>query len=209
MERYLERRNQLARTNSYVFSSDNSSSPQGFWGDGNNRTNGGSPNPVSGRFEDPRSTIFNQSLNDAPNKNLSANPNGDSVWSKLFGSSALTPAPAPDFAQQQADMDQFRQLLNPSSVPITATTTLSDRTTSFKAPTALSDSDSIQPLANPVGASFAPLSSGIGEPASLTPLPGITRQVNLQPVTTPAWAPQPAPWMSQAPQPFVVPQRKF
>jgi hypothetical protein len=127
----------------------------------------------------------------------------------LFGSSALTPAPAPDFAQQQADMDQFRQLLNPSSVPITATTTLSDRTTSFKAPTALSDSDSIQPLANPVGASFAPLSSGIGEPASLTPLPGITRQVNLQPVTTPAWAPQPAPWMSQAPQPFVVPQRKF
>jgi hypothetical protein len=209
MERYLERQNQPARTNSDFFSANDSSSPQGFWGDGNDPTNGSSPNPIGSRLGDLRSTILDQSLNDAPNNNLFANPKGDPVWSKLFGSPAPTPAPGPNVVQQQADMDQFRQLLNPGLAPITVTTISPGGTVFSQSQTILSDSDSTQPLANPVGTSFTPLSSGIGEPASLTPLPGITRQASLQPVTTPAWAPQPAPWMLQTPQPFAVPQRKF
>jgi len=209
MERYLERQNQTARTNSDFFSPKDSSSPLGFWGNGNIQTNGGSPNPTGSSLGDLRSTILNQSLNDAPNNNSFANPKGDSIWSKLLGSPAITPALGPNAAQQQAEMDQFQQLLNPGSAPITATT-ISPVGTVFPQPqTILSGSDSTQPLANPVGASFTPLSSGIGEPTSLTPLPGITRQASLQPAITPTWTPQPAPWMSQTPQPFAVPQRKF
>ncbi len=208
MERYVERQNQPARTNSDSFSPDNSVSPQGFWGAGNGRTNGGSANPINrGGFGDLRSTTLNQSPNDAPDDDNSfANPKGDSVWSKLLGSPAATPAPGPDVVQQQqADMDQFQQLLNPGSA-----TTISPGGTTFPQPqSSPSASDSTQPLANPVGASFTPLYSGIGEPASLTPLPGITRQPSLQPVTAPTWAPQPAPWMSQTPQAFALPQRKF
>jgi len=211
-ERYVERQSQPARTNSESFSRDNPFSPQGFWSDGNGQaTNGDSFHPISGsEFGDVRSTILNQSLNDAPNNNLLANPKVDSVWSKLFGSPVTTLTPGPDAAQQQQQqsMDQFQQLLNPVSTPVT--TTISPGGTTFTQPqTSLSDSDSTQPLANPVGASFTPLSSGIGEPAGLTQLPGIIRQSALPSVTAPAWAPQPAPWMSQTPQPFAVPQRKF
>ncbi len=208
MERYLERQSQPTRTNSYFFSPADSASAQGFWGDGSDRTNGVSSDPIGSRFGIGRSTLLNQSLNAAPDENSFVGPNGDSGWSKLFGSPAPAPAPAPNPAQQ-ASMDQFRQLLDPNAAPITAATTRSDSTTSFKAQTVLSDADSTQPLVNPIGASFAPLSSGIGEPASLTPIPSITRQISVQPSATPTWAPQPAPWMSTAPQPFVVPQRKF
>jgi hypothetical protein len=208
MERYLERQSQPARTNSYFFPPGDSSSSQGFWGNGSDRTNGVSSDPIGSRFGNERSTLLNQSLNAAPDENSFAGPNGDSGWSRLFGSPAPAPAPAPNLAQR-ASMDQFRQLLDPNSAPITAATTLSDSTTSFKAQTVLSDADSTQPLVNPMGASFAPLSSGIGEPASLTPIPSITRQISVQPSATPTWAPQPAPWMSTAPQPFAVPQRKF
>jgi hypothetical protein len=40
-------------------------------------------------------------------------------------------------------------------------------------------------------------------------LPTITGQNSIQPAITPAWTPQAPPWMSQGPQPFVIPQRKF
>ena len=211
MERDVERQNQPARTNSGSFSPGYSFSPQGFRSDDNGRTNGGSPSPINNSgFGDLQSTILNQSPNNAPNDNSFANPKGDSVWSKLLGSPAANPAPGPDVVQQQqADMDQFQQLLNPGSAPITATTISPGGTTFPQLQSTPSDSDFTQPLANPVGASFTPLNSGIGEPASLTPLPGITRQASLPPVTAPAWAPQPAPWMSQTPQPFAIPQRKF
>jgi hypothetical protein len=208
MGRYLERQSQPARTNSYFSLPDDSSSSQGFWGNGNDRTNGVSSNPIGSGFGNGRSTLLSQFLKAAPDENSFVSPNEDPGWSKKFGSPATTPAPAPNSAQQ-ASMDQFRQLLDPNSAPITAATTLSDSTTSFKAQTVLSDADSTQPLVNPMGASFAPLSSGIGEPASLTPIPSITRQISVQPSATPTWAPQPAPWMSTAPQPFAVPQRKF
>ena len=208
MERYLERQSQPGRTNSYFFPSGDSSSSQDFWGDGNNGTNGVSSNPIGSRSGNGRPTLLNQFLNAAPGENSFAGPSGDSGWSKMFGFPALAPAPALNPAQQ-ANLDQFRQLLDPNSAPITAATTLSEGTTFLKAQTVLSDADSTQPLFNPIGASFTPLSSGIGQPASLAPIPSITRQISAPPSAAPAWAPQPAPWMSTAPQPFVVPQRKF
>jgi hypothetical protein len=169
-------------------------------GDRNNRTNTASFNPADSGLENPRSTIFSR-LNAAPNDDLFTGQNADSDRPKLFGS----PAPNPS---QQADMDQFRQLLEPGVFPATAAT-LSPGRTAFSRPQTSSASDTTQPLVNPFGASFTPLSSGIGKPAGLQPLPGVTRQTSTQPAITPSWAPQPPPWMSQTPQPFVIPQRKF
>jgi hypothetical protein len=106
-------------------------------------------------------------------------------------------------------MDRFRQLLNPGSPATapTATPALGGLKTSL--PQTLLGSGLAQPQAARIGASFAPLNSGIGKPADLPKLSGAW---GLSYTSTPpaaAWAPQPAPWLSPAPQPFVVPQRKF
>jgi hypothetical protein len=63
-----------------------------------------------------------------------------------------------------------------------------------------------QPVVNLNGASFTPLSSGIGRPQGLTPLPSLIPQPIAQPVAQPSLAP---PWLSAIPQPFTIPQRKF
>ncbi|MGB7767610.1 MAG: hypothetical protein WBN22_02000 [Verrucomicrobiia bacterium] len=196
-------------------SSDNPSSVRDFGMDGDDQTmdghdqtNDASSGLVSGNLGDLRSTIFNPSLNNAPDDNLSANPKGDSVWSTLFGSPSPPPA-VPNPAQQQAEMDQFKQLLNPGFTPITPATPSPDGTISQSQTPLPSFDASTEPLANPIGASFAPLSSGIGKPASLAPLPTITGQISAPSVAPPAWAPQSPPWMSSMPQPFTVPQRKF
>jgi hypothetical protein len=63
-----------------------------------------------------------------------------------------------------------------------------------------------QPVVNPNGASFTPLSSGIGRPQGLTPLPSLISSPVVQPVAQTSLAP---PWLSTVPQPFTIPQRKF
>lgn len=63
-----------------------------------------------------------------------------------------------------------------------------------------------QPVVNLNGASFTPLSSGIGRPQGLTPLPSLIPPPIVQPVAQTSLAP---PWLSTVPQPFVIPQRKF
>jgi hypothetical protein len=143
----------------------------------------------------------NSRMNTAPDNNLFANPSMDSGWPKLSGPPASNPTP-------QAGMDQFRQLLEPGFSPAAAAT-LSPGGTTLSKPQALPASGFTQPPVNPAGASFKPLSSGIGNPAGLQPLPGVTRQTNTPPAITPSWAPQPAPWTSQTPQPFAIPKRKF
>ena len=205
MERYNEREQaKNAGTNDSYFP--NHSMPsRNFFGDRNNHTNAIPFNPTDNGLKNLRSTIFNNPLNTAPNNDLLKNPGEGTAWSKLVDFPALPPAPSP---VQQADMDQFRQLLEPGSSPTPATTLAPGGTTFFQ-PQTLSAFGSIRSLANPAGASFTPLSSGIGKPAGLESLPGITGQAGSQSAFTPSLAPQPPPWMSQTPQPFVVPQRKF
>jgi hypothetical protein len=132
---------------------------------------------------------------------------------KHFGWDAINP-PAPQTTgqpdlEQMAAMDRFRQLLNPSPAPTTANTPDNGF---FATPNnvAVTDPNITQPdfVPNPAGASFTPLTSGIGKPTGLTPLPGITTP-EITTTPAPAWAPQPAPWLSQMPQPYVMPQRKF
>jgi hypothetical protein len=196
LERYNERQQtKNARTNdSYL--PDRSTPSKNFLGDRNNHTNAVSFNPADNGLKNLRSTLFN---------NLFANPGEGTVWSKLADLPAPLPAPNP---VQQADMDQFRQLLERGLSP-TPVTTLAPGGTTFFQPQTLPASGFTRPLANPAGASFTPLSSGIGKPAGLESLPGITGQVGSQSAFTPSLAPQLPPWMSQTPQPFVVPQRKF
>jgi len=202
MERYLIGKNPGAEFQAN--SSDNVSSRRNFLNNGNGQTN----DILSGLFgsglENLGSpSVFNRNWNTALNNNSFTSPNEDSSWSQLFGSPA--PTPAPNQEQQEANMVQFMQLLNPGSTPATAATTAPDETTSLKAQTVLSDSDSTQPLADPIGASFVPLSSGINKPTGSAPLPSITRQASAQPVTPPSWAPQPPPWLSPTPRPFSTP----
>jgi hypothetical protein len=209
MERYLEGQSRSARFNP----SGDSSQSRNSWGQGNGQANGddSSSDLINSGSENFRSPLFSgPSPNTAPGDMMSANPNPDSAWSQLFGTPAPQPTPsAATIAQHQADLNQFQQLLNPGSVPVTAATTVPGNAAAFKLQNTLPTTDSTQPLVNPIGASFAPLNSGIGRPAALTPLPGITRSAGIPAATTPTWAPQPAPWTSQNPQPFAVPQRKF
>ncbi len=211
MERYLERQNPSARLKNN--SPDHPFGSRNFWGADNGQTNGDNDysSDLNDRgLDDLRSaTALSQSGRGAPDNNLLGAPNTDSPWAKALGASASQWVP--DSVQQRVDLEQaqFQQLLNPGTIPVTAATSLSDRTPSLNAQATGLGSDSTEPLVNPIGASFAPLSSGIGRPVGLAPLPGITRPAGLPAITTPAWAPQPAPWTSQTPQPFAIPQRKF
>jgi hypothetical protein len=201
MERYLQGQSSFAqfRTNS----PNNSFQQRNLWADGDQQTNNTSSS-LFGGFGNMQSNVSSPFLGNAPSDNLFRNSSGNSDWSTVFGSPA--PQPVSNPAQQQSDMGRFMRLLNPDSTPATASP---DEMTSFKAQTALPDSDSTEPLASPLANSFAPLSSGISKPAGLTPLPTLTQQAGAQPVAPPAWAPQPPPWMSSTPQPFAIPQRKF
>jgi len=226
MERYLAGRNPSAANNAYAFG--NRFVARSILGTGNNQTNGVFPNSISSSSENSQPSAFSQPLNDSPDGNFFANPNGDSgssVWSKLFGAigTQAPPQPAVKNTEQQADMNQFQRLLDPDSASTTAATTMSDKPVSFGAQSSFNaqatfgsqqaiqpNSDSIQPFANSIGTAFAPLSDSIGQPEGIAPLPGITPQAGIQqPSITPAWAPQSAPWMSSTPQPFAIPQRKF
>ena len=108
-------------------------------------------------------------------------------------------------------MDRFRQLLNPSPA-VDSSSASSPNNPYFPATKTTPDLDPniTQPdyVPNPAGASFTPLTAGIGKPAGLSPLPGNTTS-GLTPSVTPGWTPQPPPWLIQGPQPFVMPKRKF
>jgi hypothetical protein len=213
MERYLERQSPSARSKNN--SPDNPFRSRNYWGADDGQTNGDntdtSDTVENGLADLQSATAPGQSSSGAPDNNLLGAPNVDSPWSKVPGASALQGVS--DSAQQKMDLEQaqFQQLLSPGTVSVTTPTSLPDRTTSLNAQATVMDSDSTEPLANPIGASFAPLSSGIARPIGLTPLPGITARPAspLLAPTTPAWVPQPAPWNSQMPQPFAIPQRKF
>jgi hypothetical protein len=211
LERYLEGRSPVSKSKM------NSSPSRNFWGDENAQTNsdGDSPDLMNTGLDDLQSSDTpGQPLNSVPNtvlgNNLFASPNQEPVWPNVLGAPAPQPTANPvNSLQQQADMNQFQRMLNPSFVPVTAAATVPDSATSFKSQINLPASDSTQPLVNPIGASFTPLNSGIGQATPLVQLPGITRQANTQSPLTPSWAPQPAPWLSPNPQPFAIPQRKF
>lgn len=199
VERYLARQDQsqAAATNGWQ-----NGSTAGYWNSSGNQE-GDSFNPDGTRRENPR-RFLDGFLNSAPDNNGTADgQNEESDWPKPFSAASL---PKPDL-EQQAAMERFRQLLEPSAPDATAQSSPGEKL--FPAPATTLNSILDQPAVNPIGTSFTPLSSDIGKPQGVEPLPGITGQNNPQPVAVPSWEPQPAPWLSQEPQLFAVPQRKF
>lgn len=133
--------------------------------------------------------------------------NNNYGWDAFFPPAPQKPD-KPD-PEQVAAMDRFRQLLNPAPAPTTEAspdnTYFSTTKTSPAVDPYLNQPDYVP---NPAGASYTPLTSGIGKPNGLDPLPGIVTP-GTTPALTPAWTPQPAPWLIQGPQLNVMPQRKF
>jgi len=204
-ERYYERRGQLqsGRTNDYQ----NDLASRWNLPDGQNeRLNGNNFNSANGIFGNlPRNAngLFND---DNPNNSAAGNQKADARWGDFFA--APTRPPTAVNLEQQAEMARFRQLLEPQPQPVAAAKHSSGGSV-FSSPHAEQDSFFGQTPANPnpIGGSFAPLSSGVG---GFPVVPGAPGQNNTPPPTvTPSWAPQPPPWMSQTPQLGVIPQRKF
>ncbi len=205
--RFLERQQQLHTAATNENYGGNSSSGWDFSRNRGGVTNGSASDP--GRIGSPTAAqILDRFFNGTSANNQFGGPDGNrsAGWFKSLG---LPPQPAPPTPEQLAERARFSQLLDPSSYSDTgAKSSPDDKFLSVLQP--LSDTTPNQePTASPVGASFAPLSSGIGRPMGLTPLPGIAGATNWQSSAAPAWAPQPPPWLVQAPQPFTIPQRKF
>jgi hypothetical protein len=208
LERYLERQQQspTAATNGYYNDNyDNSSAGWDFLRNQGGLTNESSFNPARPGLP-TAAQVLNRLFNTSPDNNLPAEQNEDAGWLKTFG---LPPQPVAPTPAQQAETERFRQLLEPNPYADTKAKSLPD-SQSLSSLQPLPDPNlNPAPFVNPVGAPFTPFNSGVGKPMGLTPLPGVTGPQNLQTVATPSWMPQPPPWLSQTPQPFTMPQRRF
>ena len=205
LERYLDRENQYRAGPTNDLQNDSADSPWNFSRDKDkdNANPFGSSRPVTDAAQN-----LNRFLNGQRNNEVSASQNGIVSWDS-FNAPPAQPTPEKQNLEQLAAMERFRQLLEPS--PASATPSPASRF--FAVPKTVLDPNITQPdfMPNPAGASFIPLSGGTGKPAGLTALPGIVNST-LQPAVTPAWAPQPPPWLVQTPQQpftFTMPQRKF
>jgi hypothetical protein len=202
LEHYTERQSQTPPANTNVFRAGDLALGWNFTGlprgqlEASNFLNDGLWNPAP---------LLNPPFNSGQNNQTPAGQNENSGWLKLFASPS--PSPAPN-AGPPIDTDRFRQLFGSGLSSAAAATPSSNGMKSSLLKNFL-DSGPGQPSLNPIGASFAPLNSGIGKPTELPTLPSAwgLGYTPLPPAA--AWVPQPPPWMSPTPQPFAAPQRKF
>jgi hypothetical protein len=204
LERYLDRENRLRGSLTNSWQNDLDHSPWNFSRDQDSLN---PHDPAGGSLTDAAQKL-SRILNNLRNEGGAANLNDNNYdWDSF--SPPTPPAPAKPDLEQVAAMDRFRQLLDPSPAPAAEP---SPDSTFFSAPKTgpVLDPNITQPdfVPNPAGASFVPLTSGIGKPAGLTPLPDMITP-GITPAAVPAWAPRPPPWLIQGPQPYVMPQRKF
>ena len=136
---------------------------------------------------------------DAPGNNGTPYKNPAAGWLQ-----SPTQQTSASMADRQADMDQFRHLLEPHSSPSSAARTA----VADKIPVTRPPPDSFFGK-NFIGMPQSPAVAGIGVPAGVAPLPGLLGQTNAPLVTPPNWKPELPPWMSSAPRPGEIPQRKF
>ena len=207
---YYERQEELqARTNNDNYDAADSASRWGFSDSRELQMNPSIWAPAGNR--PVNSMAMNQFLNGTPDSRSAPAQTRESAWSKSFSLPAPPPDPTPE---QQAAMEQFRQLLQPRALPDNTAKAPTLGSPVFSPPsTAPNPVSSLAPgqlVEIPVGASFTPLSSGIAMPAGVTPLPALFSPNNTAPpVFAPEWKPQLPPWMSSVPQLGVIPQRKF
>ena len=207
VERFLERQRQprAAVTNGY---GDDSAPGWDLSGGQGGPTNGISFSALGIGLPTTRQ-IWDRLFNDASANDPFARRDGSrgAGWFKTLGQPPQPAAPTPE---QLAERERFKQMLDPGSFTDMATKSAPGGK-SLSSPQSFSDTTLEQtPSVNPVGASLAPLSSGLGRPTGLIPLPGIAGPSNWQSsASVSSWAPQLPPWLSQTPQPFTPPQRKF
>jgi hypothetical protein len=203
LERYWERQNQVRMPMTNSFQTGNG---LGRWEiPGQPEANGA--NPPTGRGLDTKS-IWERLMNSAPDAAAAdaarQNQNEPSVWQKLLGGTRPEPVRAPSPARL-AEAARFQQLLGAGS----PTASAPPRRTDYSSRPVTADPIFGQQKLNPIGASFLPLSSGIGVPVGVMPLPGIVASPLPAPISAPAWAPQRPPWQSGKSDMFAVPPRKF
>ena len=151
------------------------------------------------------SQIFDRLLGNAQDYRRNSLQGDDDAWNRVFVSARQSQPPQ----QQVADDDAFTQLIHPTE----PTTEMRNAALGGKyfAPVVPPLDPNLEPRPvgyNPLGASFTPLTSGIGRPKRLDPLPGLTSGLST-PSLTPSWAPRPPPWTQDTPQLFVNPVRRW
>ena len=197
--RYLERQEQQAGARTNALAADLSPAR---WNLPDNQPWQWNPAPFARTNGNPGNAPVANFLPNGLQVNFGVLPgqNQDAVWPKSF-SPPPPPAPTPE---QLAAAQEFQKLLEPHEPPPGAARFQPGRT-GFSKPGTLP----IQPAADPIGISFEPVKSSISLPVGVTPLPRLFQSNTLSAPIVPPWKPQPPPWMSSAPQPGVIPQRKF
>jgi hypothetical protein len=202
--RYYERQEQLrTRTNNDSYGPADSTPWWDFSGDQEPQMDAGVWPSTGGR--QGNAALTGRLLGGTPGNRAGTAQPPESGWSKSFNLPAVPPKPTPE---QQAAMNQFQQLLQPHSLPGGGANSQSLGSPIF--PPASTAPAPEPPAVISLGASYAPLSSRIVMPTGVTPLPGLLGPTNTGlPALAPEWKPQAPPWMSSAPQPDAIPQRKF
>jgi hypothetical protein len=161
-------------------------------------------NPYGAEREKPGNSksLLDRIMNNTP---LSREPEDRSPAYGWDSFSASTTLPPPQKSVKPAT--DFNNMLEPVSAQPRNPVKISTGNNFFPAPSPDPYLEP-QPVVNRNGASFTPLTSGIGRPARLTPLPGLIPQPIAPPITH-SWWQQPPTWLATGPQPFTVPQRKF
>ena len=203
---YLYRQEQSrARTNNAGYRAADLAPDRNFSGGQELQLNPNIWTPAGGKPEIP--ALMSQFLNGTADTRSAPTPAPASGWSKQFNLPASPPKATPE---QQAALDQFQQLLKPHSTPVGAAKGPLFGGSIFSSSSLAHNPAPSQPAATPMGATFAPLSSGIAMPMGVAPLPGLLGPTNTAlPLIAPEWKPQPPPWQSSAPQLGAIPQRKF
>lgn len=203
MERFLKRQNQLQAGGTNGAQGANSKLQWDFSRNEVRPDSFGRGNGYTDNAQKKTADFLDSSIDEwstKPNKNLGQNG---------FNTSSRSPSSA-TMMRQADSVARFQELLASASSPSSTILKPSSGVKNLPAVQPLVDPNlQPRPQVNPNGASFTPLSSGIVRPTAITPLPTLTSQNIAPSVTTPSWMPKPAPWLSTAPQPFAIPQRKF
>lgn len=203
LERYWERQNAARMGSTNGYQPDDGLGRMNFSDAQNSQAPANTRDLPTTRTLDSKS-IWSKLLNNTPGDDANGQGEGG-AWQRLLGAASPLPTATTPTPNQMADMERFRQLLG-SSVP--AASAPNPGRTFYSSPGATVDPILGEIKINPAGASYTPLSSGIGMPKGVSPLPGITT-LNRASAATPAMFPQTQPWVMNGPELSTPPQRKF
>lgn len=138
-------------------------------------------------------------VNPAQNQNHLAGGAG------LFGLGSPPPTVTAPSTEQVAEDEAFQKLITPyqPAPPAAPPVEMGSSSSSPSMP----DTMLAKPQANPIGASFVPLSGNINAAAGANPMPTLIPLTNAP--IAPEWKPQMPPWLDPTPQPGEIPRRPF